>query len=585
MKKLFKFLLTIYFRYVKFAFCYIFFMKKRKKGMINYLNSDIGKMSDNFVFYRILGNDLSPLHNKGQTFRNLEFILKNESDFQNVDKIWILNRIIDVEMKSKIIDLLTEYQKEFIDIPFVENDYLRAAFFYDDLPVSNYTVSKEFCRKGDNYKNIVLNSILRNKNLYVMNNNGARNFALSNGKNKAKWIMPWDGNTFLTEKSFNKILKKIKNNKWCKYVIVPMIRLSSNNQIVYKNHFLKATEEPQVVFRCDTTEIFNNDLPYGRRPKIELLQRLDVPGPWLLNKRIYPWEIRKANKSDDKYFFIFAGNVARLSSDNKEVLVSIKNRAMTRDASIINMIENIDFSFYKNDSPKRCLILHDVDISDTLLLRLFEIDKNLNNIYDNNIINQVRLIINCIKLKEEGSIDYYDNVMFYLKSVVDSQVDLKVDSKYLFFYSFLFDVSILLDKNENIYNTGIMIRNFYNKIKILLENKKVFISDNDFIRLLYDFVLLIIAYYDNDYYKMYRLIIDLGGEVTSMSKKGSFDNENQESSFVYFIIKVVDGLLKETFKFKFLDDDCIINKQITDIKIDNLLLVLLNKIINGEDII
>ena len=48
-----------------------------------------------FLIIRILGNDLEGLHGSNQTLTNLKFTLENEPNFNNVDKVYLLNRIYD----------------------------------------------------------------------------------------------------------------------------------------------------------------------------------------------------------------------------------------------------------------------------------------------------------------------------------------------------------------------------------------------------------------------------------------------------------------------------------------------------------
>ena len=52
------------------------------------------------VIIRILGNDLPGLHGANQTYNNLDFTLKYESNFLDTDKLFILNRIYDKIKKS-----------------------------------------------------------------------------------------------------------------------------------------------------------------------------------------------------------------------------------------------------------------------------------------------------------------------------------------------------------------------------------------------------------------------------------------------------------------------------------------------------
>ncbi|TIV70940.1 MAG: hypothetical protein E5V89_12390, partial [Mesorhizobium sp.] len=55
----------------------------------------VSKMKDSFVLVRIIGNDLEPRHRKGQSYDNALFILDNESDFPDCEKVWLVNRITD----------------------------------------------------------------------------------------------------------------------------------------------------------------------------------------------------------------------------------------------------------------------------------------------------------------------------------------------------------------------------------------------------------------------------------------------------------------------------------------------------------
>ena len=128
-----------------------------------------------------------------------------------------------------------------------------------------------------------------------MNNNGARNFALRDGRGRARWVFPWDGNCFLTEKAIARIRTLVKEYNSARYLMVPMVRMLTNTLLLdssfepgpHNGH--EANEEPQIIFRCDAKEEFNENMRYGRMPKVELLKRLSHPGPWD-NIKLHPWE-------------------------------------------------------------------------------------------------------------------------------------------------------------------------------------------------------------------------------------------------------------------------------------------------------
>lgn len=73
-------------------------------------SSDVATVGSNhtFVFYRILGNDLPPRHRPDQTILNVKFILQNEPDYPNMEKRWVLNRIINSTARAELMALLDE---------------------------------------------------------------------------------------------------------------------------------------------------------------------------------------------------------------------------------------------------------------------------------------------------------------------------------------------------------------------------------------------------------------------------------------------------------------------------------------------
>lgn len=151
-----------------------------------------------------------------------------------------------------------------------------------------------------------------------MNNNGARNAALRQGLLRAKWVLPWDGNCFLTHSAWNEIVSIVRSKPYFKYFIVPMTRVQNNQDLLNPDSRPEPTQEPQIIFRYDAKEEFDESFPYGRRPKVELLWRLGVLGPWIKWKK-EPWDLPFPENSPEAGQFIFAGWVARLFSGNPEL--------------------------------------------------------------------------------------------------------------------------------------------------------------------------------------------------------------------------------------------------------------------------
>jgi len=310
---------------------------------------------DTFVFYRILGNDLPPRHLNGQTYNNLKFILEHEPEFENCQKIWILNRILEEEELNRLKYLLDSFNQETIIIPFVFQDYEKKHFTFDGLTDPGIIFREPVTHHEEILKSRAMAYVVSEKNLYAINNNGARNTALIHGKKIAKWVMPWDGNCFLTQVAFDEMYAIIKTKPWMKYFIVPMARIEDNLDLLSADYKPKAIEEPQIIFRNDSKESFNELYPYGFMPKVELLKKLRVPGIWSGWHSEFNIGAQNYHKfSTEMYQFKIAGWVARLTSGNKLAENSVVKRTFFRDTAVVEFIKEIDLKVLsKYFSPKR----------------------------------------------------------------------------------------------------------------------------------------------------------------------------------------------------------------------------------------
>jgi UDP:flavonoid glycosyltransferase YjiC (YdhE family) len=295
---------------------------------------------DTFVLYRILGNDLPPRHKKGQILENLKFILDHEPELKNCQKRWIVNRIIDCEQEKAIINLLKQNAQEYIHIPFVAQEYAAIDLDYEGFPEPDFFNSETYHKLGPVAKDYALNYTYRHKNIYVMNNNGARNVALRDGLKLAKWVLPWDGNCFITQGAWNLILEGIKTLKDEKYIIVPMTRVLNNLDTLNPEFIPNPVEEPQIIFRCDAQEEFNEQMQYGRLPKIQLLWRLGVPGKWD-DWKLQPWENYDRSLCREAGLFKHLGWVARLSSGKQDQEKDSDLRNNQRNEAIRSFLDNL----------------------------------------------------------------------------------------------------------------------------------------------------------------------------------------------------------------------------------------------------
>ena len=280
----------------------------------DYIARGLHLVPDTFALYRILGNDLVPRHAAGQTRRNLQFALEHEPDLPGCRKFWVVNRIYDPVEKARIIALLETYGQDYVDIPFSVADFQAVEWDFDHLPVRNYLHSLPFFRyKGPASRERVASTVYRLKNLYMMNNNGARNVALAAGKRIAKWVLPWDGNCFVTAEAWNELRNAVLDRPYLSYFAVPMQRMLDNDALISGDFTLDPAEEPQVIFRSDSTEVFNEAYAYGRRSKVEFFWRLKISGRWN-SWKTEAWDVARPPASPEAGQYGVAGWVARMFS-------------------------------------------------------------------------------------------------------------------------------------------------------------------------------------------------------------------------------------------------------------------------------
>ncbi|KAK3825115.1 MAG: hypothetical protein J3Q66DRAFT_277194 [Benniella sp.] len=305
---------------------------------------------ESIVLYRILGNDLPPRHRPGQTLSNVRFILEHEPEFNNTRKLWVLNRIVDPHAEESIIQLLDHHRQEYIRIPFEEDEYLKQDFRLEDFPEPDFFSSDDYSTFSKVAKLRVLDYTYHDKNKYAMNNNGGRNIAIQHGKTKvdARWIFPFDGNSFLTKNAMSEIKQAIQTHgDAVKYLVVPMARLVDNSQLLKGvDTRPNSKEEPQIIFRDDADDLYNPDMRYGRRSKLELLWRLGALERSKISKPSVSWEPKEREPIPNKADFMTVGWVFRLfsgkRSQEENTRQSAAIRAYNRLLAIQDLIDGID---------------------------------------------------------------------------------------------------------------------------------------------------------------------------------------------------------------------------------------------------
>ena len=234
------------------------------------------------IIIRILGNDLDLIHGDNQTYDNLLFTLDNEPMFENTDKLFILNKIVNDDKKQKIIDLLTSRNIKYIDqvynndeVPVISNDDEKKIIYYRE----KYKENKTLCVKE--YKNLL--DIINEINVTFIDINKCRNFCISYGKlNNYEWIFVLDSNSFFTNSMYYDIINNLDDQS--EYIVIPQLRLQANG---YKNndiHNININKckffEPQLCFNIKSKYTFCEKLQYGRMNKGEFLNAMGVEGPW-----------------------------------------------------------------------------------------------------------------------------------------------------------------------------------------------------------------------------------------------------------------------------------------------------------------
>jgi len=328
-----------------------------------YAESSLSLEPDRFVLYRIIGNDLYPRHSLGMSRANVQFILQHEPVLADCEKRWVVNRIVDAAEERAIIELLEQHGQSFLHIPFACAEYAEIGWDLDcfaepafllNLPVVASQLERHLLREA---------RTRHSKNAYVMNNNGARNAALRVGRGVAKWVLPWDGNCFLTQTAWDEIRAAVLAQPYFRYFVVPMARTVANGHLLEPGYRPQEFDEPQILFRRDAPEEFDPRYVYGRRPKVELLWRLGVPGPWDSWGHA-TWDWPKPSRVFDTGQYATCGWVNRLESGQHELeqigFHGRQRRGEARSSAIIMALERLDEGIMRERlDPARLMVYRD----------------------------------------------------------------------------------------------------------------------------------------------------------------------------------------------------------------------------------
>lgn len=293
---------------------------------------------------RVIGNDLYPRHERGQQRENLRFILENEPHLPRCEKKWIVNRIVDGREREAILALLKAHAAAYVEIPFSRQEYMKVCWHLESFPSAGYFCTEAFARLGKGKKEWAYLTAYKNKINYIMNNNGARNRAIAERDSNAEWVLPFDGNVFFLQRSWRDLQSHLERGGDHKYVVVPMARALNNSDVLVEGQSFEATEEPQIAFRKDSLERFNESVPYGRRPKVDMLWRLQVPGPWD-EWTTYSWDVAPHRCTGEEGKYDVAGWCVRLASGNSATdgtgIEALKCRSAARKLAVRETVHHV----------------------------------------------------------------------------------------------------------------------------------------------------------------------------------------------------------------------------------------------------
>lgn len=281
------------------------------------------------LIIRILGNDLSGLHGSRQTIDNLKFTLEHEPNFPNTKKIFLINRIYNTKKRNNIIKLLNSYSVDYIEIPFELSKFKKLKY-------------------GKNTNKFVK---YYEYNLYLVNNNGSRNYCINYGKKHGYiWTFALDSNSFFTQNIWNNIFDNLKPET--EYIVLPQKRLNDknlSNENILNNLDLDLlpSQEPQIAFHKNSKLKYNDKIPYGSSPKAELLRVLKIPGKWTTWKDNFTLY----NISDRKYHDVNYQNLSSVIRLNPQIKNNnTKNNYNSRINGLENVVNQIKSDYNSNQT-------------------------------------------------------------------------------------------------------------------------------------------------------------------------------------------------------------------------------------------
>lgn len=300
-------------------------------------------MAADFVIYRIIGNALPPRHDAEHTRRNLKFVLEREPVLEGCDKRWLLNRMVNADLEAECIAMIEASGQGLHVIPFEPRSYRAAFYDASGMPAEFNPFGRDPEQAAPSYVPVkAYEWMMRHKSLSLIDLNAARNVAVELGRAEAAWVLPLDGWSFFTREAWRDMVAGIAASPDALYAMLPLSRLEDNGQLDDPACLPAATDEPQIAFRRDAPDRFDERRRYGNMNKAELLLRLGYPGPWD-RWQAAPWETMPPLIVQAPDRFVACGRVYRLASGaSGEVEESSGSRHLARYRGVSRLAHRID---------------------------------------------------------------------------------------------------------------------------------------------------------------------------------------------------------------------------------------------------
>ncbi|GJP35897.1 hypothetical protein CLOM_g20440 [Closterium sp. NIES-68] len=244
--------------------------------------SSSGESALRFFVYRLIGNDMPPLQCDGQLYLNTLYTLQHEPrELPGVRRMWVLNNVLNATEQQRIVDAILAHGYSDEHIIYVRLNYTRLAA----MPENRWAFA-------------------------VTGLNEARNMMIEHGiAAGARWIMPMDGNHFLTRQGWAYTAAAADRHEAHGKTVFKMPRVKVdapqspdwiNGSTLYSDLFphAPAMHEGMIAFRNDSPHRYQPGLGFARRCKLEAFDRICGTGKycsWLhaahrlgLDRLLYP---------------------------------------------------------------------------------------------------------------------------------------------------------------------------------------------------------------------------------------------------------------------------------------------------------